>query len=264
MSIKGLLKRLAAKAGILRRMRRARAIADARSFGPHDDKMKTFYAQFIPSGGIVFDVGANVGNRTKIFLALGARRVVAFEPQNECAEILQIVFGMNPAFTLVKAALGAKAQMQNMMIADISTVSSLSPDWVESAIATRRFGDVRWKGTQEVEVETIETYFAKYGVPDFVKIDVEGYELEVIRGLSRLPGYLSMEFTPEHIGRTMESIKLIEALGPGSRYRISLRESMEFSSDWTDQSGIMQALREVDPRDYGDVYVGCANNSAVE
>ncbi len=254
MRIKALLKKIASKTGILRRVRRARAIAEAKSFDAHDQKMKAFYAQFISPGDVVFDVGANVGNRTKIFIALGAR-VVAFEPQNECAGILLTVFGGNPRFTLVKAALGAKAQKQTMMIADVSTVSSLSPDWVESAITSRRFGDVCWEETQSVDVETIETYFAKYGTPKFVKIDVEGYELEVIRGLSRLPGCLSMEFVPEHMGRSIEAIKLIEAIDPEAKYRISLGESMEFTSEWIDKTALITALKEVNPRDFGDIYV---------
>ena len=43
-----------------------------------------FYSKFIKNRDIVFDVGANVGSRTKIFLNLGAD-VISYEPQPELA-----------------------------------------------------------------------------------------------------------------------------------------------------------------------------------
>ena len=44
----------------------------ARQWTPHDDEMVRFYSQFVAPGDVCFDVGANVGNRTRVFLALGA------------------------------------------------------------------------------------------------------------------------------------------------------------------------------------------------
>ena len=49
--------------------------------------MKTFYSQFISKNSLVFDVGANIGNRTAMFAELG-RLVVAIEPQNTCMKTL--------------------------------------------------------------------------------------------------------------------------------------------------------------------------------
>lgn len=70
---------------MVREWHHARAL---RAWGPDDAARLEFYSQFIHPGDLVFDVGANVGNRTKIFLRLGAR-VVAFEPQASCARVLQ-------------------------------------------------------------------------------------------------------------------------------------------------------------------------------
>jgi 16S rRNA A1518/A1519 N6-dimethyltransferase RsmA/KsgA/DIM1 with predicted DNA glycosylase/AP lyase activity len=58
-------------------------------------KMCTFYRQFIKPNDLVFDVGANIGNYTAIFLALGAR-VLAIEPQAECMAQLRARFGRHP------------------------------------------------------------------------------------------------------------------------------------------------------------------------
>src|SRR5689334_4646326 len=48
-----------------------------------DDERLRFYRQFVGPGDLVFDVGANVGHVTKVFLRAGAR-VVAIEPQSIC------------------------------------------------------------------------------------------------------------------------------------------------------------------------------------
>ncbi|MDE0460889.1 MAG: FkbM family methyltransferase, partial [Caldilineaceae bacterium] len=67
---------------------------------------RRFYAQFIDRGELVFDIGAHVGNRVGVFLKLGAA-CVAVEPQPRFSVLLQKLYGRNPAFTLVQAALGS-------------------------------------------------------------------------------------------------------------------------------------------------------------
>lgn len=53
-------------------------------------QMNAFYGQFVPKGGLVFDVGANIGAYTEVFLKLGAR-VVASEPDPKFLKALQTV-----------------------------------------------------------------------------------------------------------------------------------------------------------------------------
>ena len=55
-------------------------------------EMISFYSQFVPNGGLVFDIGANIGNRIEIFLEIGAT-VIAVEPQAACVAILKEKFG---------------------------------------------------------------------------------------------------------------------------------------------------------------------------
>ena len=66
--------------------------------------LKAFYSQYVKSGQLCFDVGANMGNRTDILLQLGAK-VVAVEPQESCCRHLTGKFGNNPNFTLVTKAM---------------------------------------------------------------------------------------------------------------------------------------------------------------
>ena len=95
---------------------------------------QSFYRKFIVDGDLCFDIGANIGNRTRIFLSLGAK-VVAVEPQKECAKFLELRFGKK--INLVKCALGKSDGEGVMFISETSEISSLSKDWISEVSKTR-------------------------------------------------------------------------------------------------------------------------------
>ena len=72
---------------------------------------RKFYEQFIHPGDLCFDVGANIGNRTVIFLELGAK-VIAIEPQKECYEKLTKRCG--DKIELVKKGVGEKESVEKL------------------------------------------------------------------------------------------------------------------------------------------------------
>jgi hypothetical protein len=68
----------------------------------------------------------------------------------------------------------------------------------------------------------------KYGIPQFIKIDVEGYELEVLKGLSHPINAISFEYTvPEQAEKLVTCIKRIEELDGKTLFNYSIGESME-------------------------------------
>ena len=68
-----------------------------------DPKIMAFYSPFIKKNDLCFDIGANVGRKTDIFLKLGAR-VIAVEPQPECIHFLQKKYRFDTRVTLVAKA----------------------------------------------------------------------------------------------------------------------------------------------------------------
>jgi len=74
-----------------RRAANYRHFASSRKWTEGDAKMARFYSQFVGAGDLVFGVGANMGNRAKIFLHLGCR-VVCVEPQPDCVGVLRSSF----------------------------------------------------------------------------------------------------------------------------------------------------------------------------
>jgi FkbM family methyltransferase len=217
--------------------------------------MLEFYRPFIKPGDVCFDVGANLGNRTAVFLELGAT-VVAVEPQQTCIIELQRQFSENPKFILVPEALGAQPGEAEMRIASETTISSMSQSWIDKVRASGRFATYDWQQSTIVPVTTLEVLIRKFGVPDFMKIDVEGFEYEVMQGLHRAVRVLSLEFVPEALENTANSLRRLSELG-SIECNYSLGETMILvSTSWLTADELMHALAALPEKTvFGDVYV---------
>jgi FkbM family methyltransferase len=225
-----------------------------RHWTDRDDAASKFYSEFIQPGETCFDIGANRGNRTKIFKMLGAR-VIACEPQPRCASLLRTAFSKDSSVTIVEAACGDCQGRAQLKIAHYDGLSSLSADWITAVKATGRFGDMGWDGVADVAVTTLDSLISEYGDPTFIKIDVEGSEVNVLRGLSRPVRCLSFEFTPEFGEAALECIRHLTALG-FRRFNFSAEESMRLTyPEWLNAEQMIGQLMNWRPATFfGDVY----------
>jgi FkbM family methyltransferase len=243
---------------LLRRRRRFRRF---RSWSHEDQRRLNFYRQFIEPGDVVFDVGANLGNRAKIFHRMGAV-VVAVEPQAPCSEFLAKAFHQQPNFHLIRAALGAEPGEAEMFISPADTISSLSPQWIDAVQKSGRFADQQWNERQRIQIQTLDALVEQFGRPAFVKIDVEGFEDQVLAGLSVPVGGVSLEFTPEFIEGSLKCIDHLCSLGK-PQFQLSFGESMEFSAPrWSSADEIKRRLAEAPSDAFGDVYAKFDLNKA--
>lgn len=218
---------------------------------------------FVPADGLVFDVGANVGRKTDLFRAIPAR-VVAVEPQPRCIAVLRDLFADDPLVAIEPIALGAEPGEADLLIADADTLSSLDPEFGQATRASGRFADHRWSGRVRVPVRRVDELVARHGVPDLLKIDVEGFELEVLRGLSRPLPMVSVEFVPELWQRTVACVERLRELGPVEG-NLVLGEATAFECDaWLDPSSLASMLEGLAERVdlFGDVYIRAARSGA--
>lgn len=221
------------------------------------EKMVTFYSQFIKEGDLCFDIGANIGNRTDAFLKLGAN-VVAVEPQKQCLEVLNKKYGDNEKVNLVAKALDENFSEKEMLVSDSSTLSSMCPDWIDSVKKSGRFATIKWNEKQTVQTITLDTLIEEFGVPDFCKIDVEGFEENVLRGLSQPLKVVSFEFTPEFIDPTIMCINYLANLG-NVEFNYSVGESMEIVlHKWVSPEQMIEKTKEISKHGAGagtgDIY----------
>lgn len=226
----------------------------------HGDKarlrrMDALNARFCRRGGLVFDIGAHVGDRIASFRRLGAR-VVAVEPQPAAMRALRLLFHRDGDVTLVQAAVGAETGRIRLHLNTRNpTVSTVSPDLIAAAKGAPGWQDEVWDGAVEVPLLTLDTLIARHGVPDFIKIDVEGYEAEAIAGLGQAVPALSFEFTTIQRDRALMALDRVRRLGDHA-FNVSIGERHAFAFDgWRTADDIAAFLREAPHHlNSGDVY----------
>jgi FkbM family methyltransferase len=164
---------------------------------------RRFYAAELSPGDLVFDVGAHMGSRARAMRAAGAR-VIALEPQPDFARFLRLTLPRD--ILVLEAAAGpdeTETETEMAVSSRHPTVSSLRPDFVGGAAAAPGFEHVRWDARARVRMVTLDRLIAQHGTPVHVKIDVEGFEAEVLAGLSRPVASISVEYLPAfpHLAR---------------------------------------------------------------
>ena len=187
-----------------------------------------FYRRFLGAGELAFDVGAHAGDRTACFRRLGAR-VVAVEPQPALQLLLRRLFGGDAGVVREAALVGAAAGVGELWINRRNpTISTASQAFIAATDGAAGWEGEAWDQRLERPVVTLDGLAAVHGRPDFVKIDVEGFEAEALRGLSFAPRALSFEFTTIQRGVALECLGLLAGLGYRD-FNVSLGESMVFA-----------------------------------
>jgi len=218
--------------------------------------LRRLYEPLVRPGDLVFDVGAHVGDRTVAFLSLGAR-VIALEPQPGPAAILERVLEGRSGATLLRAAAGPEPGTARLAVSSTHpTVSTLAHDWrARVGEANAGFRSVEWDDEVEVEVTTLDHLIERYGEPTFVKIDVEGFEAQVLAGLSAPVAALSVEFVAGTLDVTTACVDRLEQIG---RYRYAAyagESRTPLWSGWREPDDIRRWLGEgADGHASGDLY----------
>ena len=206
--------------------------------------------EFINQGDLMFDVGANIGSKTDMFLSKGAR-IVCFEPQPECAKILQQKYGDNQNVIIVKKGLAEKPGNLSLSICTAANViSTFSDKW-----KTGRFANYNWNKVVTVEVTCLDEMIKTYGLPKYCKIDVEGFEYQVLKGLSRAIPFISFEFSFEFSNEAKKCISHLEKLGYKD-FNFAKAETQKLVfGDWISSGTLFQYLINLnDELLWGDIY----------
>jgi len=222
------------------------------------------YQQFLGPGSLCFDVGAHRGDKIEDFLKADAR-VIGFEPLPFCIEHLQARFGADPdkasRVVIVPCAVGAAPGKAELHIGENASMSSMSVDWIDK-VRGGRLSKRTWPETVEVDVRPLDDLIDEYGMPDFCKIDVEGYEVQVLAGLSKPIRALSFEFTPEDIGSARQCLDRLAAIGP-YRYNLSFARPLRLElAQWIEPDRMNELLDSLSydrgNQRWGDVFARLA------
>jgi FkbM family methyltransferase len=158
---------------------------------------------------IAFDIGCNMGNNVNYLLTL-YDKIVCFEPNPNLANHVKKTFE-NYDVEVVQKGLSSKKETKPFHISDLHVISTFSNDWITKS----RFTGNNWNTIINVETTTLDDVIDTYGTPDFVKIDVEGYEFEVLSGLTKLLNntLFGFEWAEELFDNTKNAVNHIQNIG---------------------------------------------------
>lgn len=173
-------------------------------------------------GMACFDVGGNVGDYTAALLEKGASKVAVFEPAREPFDRLQTRFRSDPRVCAFQTALGEERGV-------VDFYEAVQPS--DSVLATRDAkiapGSLDRFVKHEVKMTTVDAISKELGwLPRFIKIDVEGFELEVLSGARDLLAsgalcYVQFEFGPHHLKRRQNISDFMAVLSEFEFYRLA-------------------------------------------
>lgn len=167
--------------------------------------------QTLGPGQVVYDVGSNIGFFTIICSKLvGPQgRVYAFEPMPQNAATLRRNVALNGLenVVVVERAAASSTGTAELMISSWSAFHALAVDGVDPPHGSR--------SRITVETVTLDDFVAAGDIrsPDLVKIDVEGAELQVIKGMSEMILATKPLLLCELHGTNSEYLRMLDSLG---------------------------------------------------
>ena len=196
-------------------------------------KEVSLYKNFLHNPSLIFDIGAYDGHKTAAFIEI-ASKVVSCEPDPDSFEILSARFRkVRDRVHLLNCAVYNKpgeALLQRNIKG--SAFNTLNTDWKN--ILEKDQGD-RWNEkitfknniTVPVRTTTLDQLIEQFGIPDFIKIDVEGSELEVMQGLTKKIKSLSFEcLLPEFLPQLLEILSKLISLDNLYRFNVIHNEEL--------------------------------------
>ncbi|GAB4384766.1 MAG: hypothetical protein Kow0075_16720 [Salibacteraceae bacterium] len=168
----------------------------------------------IPTPGLCFDIGAHHGDKSRVFSKIDLD-VIAIEPQSSCIPVLKAALKPFPRAAVLQLAVAQKPGRIKLMLCNHTEVSTASHEFRNQY---ERYEYLTWSDSEWVEATTLDELIVRYGKPVFCKIDIEGYELHALSGLSEAINLIEFEY---NILLKDNAVKCVERLARLGQYRFN-------------------------------------------
>lgn len=202
-------------------------------------------------GKLVFDIGSNIGQMVKRFINVNSK-VVAVEPQSE----LTSHENYNGVFAIKHVCVSNEIGNSIFYKCSDNTMSSCNEDrknWEICSSSTKE-----WTETS-IQTITLDSLIEEFGVPSYIKVDVEGLEDKVFEGLNHKVNLISFEFVKDNEENTIKCLKIldkkfgIKKLMPFIKKKVKDNQKRiiklhAYSGEYYDIKGMKQYLYEEFPK----------------
>jgi len=200
----------------------------------------------ISSAKLIFDLGANKGHKADVFLQTGAK-VVVIEPDQYCFTVLLSRFQGNKRIVLVNKAVSDEVGEEELFVLEegnvLNTINSKWKSIVEQPVNERFEASREFRRSYRVNTIPVDTLIDEYGVPDFIKIDVEGNEWKVISRLQHPIHIISFEANlPEFLEETVNCVNKLNLLNSNYQYNYVIRNRLKLEV-WMKYDEMIQFLQ---------------------
>ena len=208
-------------------------------------RMREFYSSLLPRSAMVFDIGANVGTMTHVFSSL-ATKVLAVEPNPDCARHIELT----SAPAVVEVLRAAVSDANGLAVLNVSDrkdkMSSLSNEWREAVSKQNPDYVGIWNRNVNVPTVTLDELIRQYGIPFYIKIDIEGHEEEALKGLSACPPLLSFEFNRAFLESAIRALE--SGIFDKARFNYTLVDPCKFElPNWVGRGDLVERIRQLPP-----------------
>ena len=201
---------------------------DAKGFKNYGNFKKTGESNFIDliknEINLSLDIGANVGMYTKLLLEKTNSNIVSFEPLPEAFnELKKIEFEFSKRLKVFNLAIGENSNNLNLFYGNQKSEKASLIQNLEklSFIKDNNINKI------SVEVRNLDSFynFFKDKKIDFIKIDTEGFEYEVLKGAQKIlnahkPKFIQMEFNWHQLIRNQSLYNISKLVNSYDTFRI--------------------------------------------
>ncbi|MBT8563240.1 FkbM family methyltransferase [Polynucleobacter paneuropaeus] len=198
-----------------------------------------------PVALLAFDVGSYTGNSIPRLRAMGYSEIVCFEPDPDNYSTLVRSFRGQPGLTFFNYAVSDRSGEVLTLTSnrDCPWLNTLNKDWIEETRHEQFFNRIEKYSVETITLDDALSFYGRY--PSYIKIDVEGHELNVLKGLSFKPKLLSFEWISEKVEKNISAVMYLQGSLYTEFYVCSQEDLPELEKPGLDFNACIDFLRKL-------------------